>query len=80
LKCSLTRSSLFGSPLPHPVVEFDGEEEALQYLDQELAKCESWEGSDKSIRPLFSEEGGFQKAKKEGVGRDTILKFLGGNW
>ena len=52
----------------------------MQYLDQELAKCESWEGSDKSIRPLFSEEGGFQKAKKEGVGRDTILKFLGGNW
>lgn len=53
---------------------------AKDFLDGELAKYETWAGSNRSIRPLFSEEGGFQKAKKEGAGRDTILKFLGGNW
>jgi len=50
---------------------------AKEFLDAELAKFETWEGSDRFIRPLFSEEGGFQKAKQQGVGRDTILKFLG---
>ncbi len=48
------------------ILDITCEEEAKEYLDAELAKCESWAGSDKNIRPLFSEEGGFQKAKKEG--------------
>ena len=34
------------------------------YRAMELAKYETWEGSGKNTRPLFSEEGGFQNAIK----------------
>ncbi len=29
---------------------------------------------------IFDNNGNFQHCKKHGVGRKTILKFLGGNW
>jgi len=29
---------------------------------------------------IFDSNSQFQEVKKSGVGRDTILKFLGGNW
>lgn len=55
-----------------------------KYLDGELGKYETWEQirSDKSIRTTLSIENGqsFAKLKGMGVGRETILKFLGGNW
>jgi hypothetical protein len=51
-----------------------------EFLDTEIQKYEDLNHAGDFARPLFPEEGGFQKAKKEGVGRYTILKFLGGNW
>lgn len=63
-----------------------------EFLDAELAKYESWEDlSDKNIRQIFYDrkkkdgtpikpEHAFVNTKTKGVGRDTILKFLGGNW
>lgn len=52
------------------------------FLDGELAKYETWDDfrSDKSIRPIIKSEPKFRSIKGKGVGRDTILKFLGGNW
>ena len=29
---------------------------------------------------MFDNAKSFSNAKRDGVGRDTILKFLGGNW
>lgn len=53
-----------------------------EFLDAELAKYESWKDAqaDKNISLLFSAAPQFEHNKKHGVGRDTILKFLGGNW
>lgn len=51
-----------------------------EFLDAELAKCEKLATSDKSIRGLFDNQRAFETAKGMGVGRETILKFLGGNW
>ena len=53
---------------------------AKKFLDDELAKCERLDRADKNISPLFTDEGNFQQCKQHGVGRDTILKFLGSNW
>jgi hypothetical protein len=53
---------------------------ARDYLDSELAKCESWERTDKNIRSLFSSPESYTKTRETGVGRDTIRKFLGENW
>jgi len=53
---------------------------AKQYLDKELKKHKNWEAADKNIRRLIDNEGNFAQSKKHGVGRDTILKFLGSNW
>jgi hypothetical protein len=55
---------------------------ANEYLDGELAKYETWEDSNKSIRVLFESEHAMMQAKRkpDGVGQTTILKFLGGNW
>jgi hypothetical protein len=40
-----------------------------------------WENlSDKNIRQLFDSEAIWRNTKSKGVGRDTILKFLGKNW
>jgi len=53
--------------------------EVKRFLDAELAKCESWESTNINIRSLFVDERGFRRAKA-GVGKATILKFLGHNW
>lgn len=59
---------------------------AKRYLDGELAKYDSWELLDKSIRQLFSEtqkyssKGRFKQLQKDGVGRGTLQKFLGKNY
>jgi len=53
---------------------------AKEFLDAELAKCDHWNHLDKSIRVIFSSNSQFQECKQEGVGRTTILNFLGGNW
>jgi ParB-like chromosome segregation protein Spo0J len=66
--------------LTTPLVVYQTVISVKKFLDAELAKYDKWEGSDKFVLSLFSEKGGFQLAKKEGVGRRTILKFLGGNW
>ena len=50
------------------------------YRDGELAKYEDWNNADKNIRVMFASNRQFQQNKKQGVGRSTILKFLGGNW
>ncbi len=50
-----------------------------EFLDAELAKCD-YATSDKSIRCLFENKTGYTETKTKGVGRPTILKFLGGNW
>jgi len=54
------------------------------YLDTELAKYETWEElcSDNLIRTNLGIDSGhaFSKLKDKGVGRDTILKFLGKGW
>ena len=52
---------------------------AKEFLDKELAKYKTWESTDEFISSLFSDEKGFKRAKA-GAGRETILKFLGGNW
>jgi len=54
---------------------------AKEFLDGELAKYETWEHADKSIRVLFSSNRQFQEVKKAGVGRETVLaakEFLDG--
>jgi hypothetical protein len=56
--------------------------EVKKFLDAELAKCESWNKAriNKSINTLFGNAGNFERAKQQGVGQTTILKFLGHNW
>ncbi len=51
-----------------------------KFLDGELKKSEHLNGADDIISSLFDNEGNLQQAKQKGVGRETILKFLGGNW
>lgn len=53
---------------------------AKEFLDAELAKCDHWNHLGKSTKVLFSSNSQFQECKQKGVGRTTILKFLGGNW
>jgi hypothetical protein len=54
---------------------------AKEYLDGELAKYETWESLNESIKTLFDKnKSGYENCKKKGVGQTTILKFLGGNW
>lgn len=49
------------------------------YLDGELAKAESFDALNKSIKG-FTDKEHFHQLKKDGVGQTTILKFLGDNW
>jgi len=51
-----------------------------EYLDEEITR--EYKDCDKSIIVLFESEHAYNQAKNkaEGVGRATILKFLGGNW
>lgn len=53
-----------------------------KFLDAELAKCKTWKEfrSDRFIRPIIQTEPEFRSIKGKGIGRETILKFLGGNW
>lgn len=55
---------------------------AKEFLDAELAKYETWDnaGEITSVKKLFASNRQFQEVKRSGVGRDTIVKFLGGNW
>ena len=57
---------------------------AKEFLDAELAKYETWNnaGENTSVKKLFTSNRQFQEVKnsKGGVGRDTLVKFLGGNW
>lgn len=52
---------------------------AKEFLNRELAKYETWEALGKFNRRLI-DKFNFNKIKQQGVGHDTILKFLGGNW
>ena len=55
-----------------------------EFLDAELSKYETINDFQKSdlvkIPGLKGKENEFKSLKTRGVGRDTILKFLGGNW
>jgi len=68
-----------------PAVVIETVRAVKEFLDGELAKCNNYEEfrSDKCIRPNFPEvdsEPAFRSIKAKGVGRDTILKFLGSPW
>jgi hypothetical protein len=52
---------------------------AKEYLDGELAKYETWDALNESIKRLI-DKFNFEAVKTKGVGQTTILKFLGGNW
>jgi len=62
-----------------PAVTTQTIQTAKEYIDNELQKSE-WSTSDKNIRCLFINQTAFTESKTKGVGRDIILKFLGGNW
>ena len=64
----------------NPAVAIETVLATKEFLDGELAKCETWATSDKSIRGLFDSQRAYETAKGMGVGRETIQKFLGGNW
>ena len=53
---------------------------AKEFLDVELKKCDSWDRVDKFIKTMFKSNSEYQNCRKNGVGRTTILKFLGANW
>jgi len=55
-------------------------EQVKNFLDGELARFETWKQarSSKFTTTLFENGGNFGRAKKEGVGQKTILKFLNG--
>jgi hypothetical protein len=57
---------------------------AKEFLDKELAKYDTWEAfrSGETSRAILGIKTGqeFSALKKNGVGRDTLVKFLGGNW
>ena len=53
---------------------------AKEFLDGELAKYETLATSGEITRCLFKNQTAFAEAKTKGVGRDTLVKFLGGNW
>jgi len=50
------------------------------YLDAELAKYETWDTSNESIKCLFESQKAFESTRGRGVGQTTILKFLGEPW
>ncbi|MCK5016910.1 MAG: ParB-like nuclease domain-containing protein [Candidatus Peribacteraceae bacterium] len=63
-----------------PAVTTQTIQTAKKYLDTELAKREDWNSTDKFISSLDIENQAALGAAKKGVGRDIVLKFLGGNW
>jgi len=65
-----------------PAVVLETVKAIRDFLNSELAKCETWEEatSNKSIRGLFETQRSFETTKGSGVGQTTILKFLGTGW
>ena len=56
---------------------------AKEFLDAELAKYDTLELAGDFASQLFDDQQAFANAKRKdtgGVGRDTLVKFLGGNW
>jgi hypothetical protein len=53
---------------------------AKKFLEEELARCESLDHPGELSSVILSSNSQFQQCKRDGVGRDTIKKFLGGNW
>lgn len=54
---------------------------AKEFLDAELAKYETWEKVPGDFaKNIIETKESFNKIKAHGVGRDTLVKFLGGNW
>lgn len=51
-----------------------------EFLDSELAKHDTWNHLNKSIKMIFASNSQFENCKRNGIGQTTILKFLGGNW
>ena len=50
------------------------------FLDAELAKYETWELFNESIKQLFESEAQYRNTKSKGVGQTTIKKFMGDHW
>ena len=50
------------------------------FLNSELSKIDRWDTSSKLLRGVFESVKSFDTVKGQGVGKETILKFLGGNW
>lgn len=64
-----------------PAVLIQTIQTAKEFLDAELAKADSLECLGDFARALFKGiKGDFFHCKKNGVGRDTLIEFLGGNW
>ena len=63
-----------------PAVTTQTVQTAKEYLDTELAKMDTLSDLDLIFLSGLKTENEFASLKKRGVGRETILKFLGGNW
>lgn len=50
------------------------------FLNKEIAKYDSYERVNESIKSLFESPESYTKTKNTGVGQTTILKFLGNGW
>ena len=44
-----------------------------EFLDAELAKCETWNRVNESIKTMFRSNSEYQNCRKNGVGQTTIL-------
>lgn len=54
---------------------------AKEFLDEIIGESNSLsQMTDDAVSHLFGNEKAFTNAKRDGVGRETILKFLGANW
>lgn len=53
---------------------------AKEFLDAELQKYKNWDTSAEIIKGLFDNQKSYETSKGMGVGRNTLIKFLGGNW
>ena len=65
-----------------PAVIIQTVKAAKEFLDEELKKHKNWESMKSTgnfASSLFEDEHGFRRSKG-GVGRDVLMKFLGGNW
>ncbi len=51
-----------------------------EFLDAELQKYENWSNVGENAHVSFASNRQFQQCKRDGIGRRSILKFLGTNW